>query len=95
MPPLASVYCLTVGGGALDGWPGLYYAVQRGIAESILSLVLIERYFAAAKGAGIFNAATFHLIGDASFPVFTVPEPGTAGLLAGIGALGLMRRRRK
>jgi hypothetical protein len=49
---------------------------------------------AAAKGAGVFGP-NFHLIGDATFPVFTVPEPGTAGLLAGLGALGLIRRRRR
>ena len=43
MPPLAFIYCLTVEGGILDGWPGLYYAVQRAVAETILSLVLIGR----------------------------------------------------
>jgi glycosyltransferase involved in cell wall biosynthesis len=47
MPPLAFLYCLTVAGGVLDGWPGLYYALQRSIAEAILSLVLIERRIAA------------------------------------------------
>jgi hypothetical protein len=43
MPPLAFVHCLTVGSGILDGWPGLYYALQRAIAEAVLSAVLIER----------------------------------------------------
>lgn len=43
MPLLAFVYCLTVGRGMFDGWPGWYYALQRGVAEAILSLVLIER----------------------------------------------------
>lgn len=43
MPPLAFVYCLTIGGGILDGWPGLYYAFQRAVAEAMLSLALIER----------------------------------------------------
>jgi glycosyltransferase involved in cell wall biosynthesis len=45
MPPLAFVYCLTVNRGVLDGWPGLYYALQRGVAEALLSLALIERMF--------------------------------------------------
>jgi len=48
MPPLAFVYCMTVAGGILDGWPGLYYAFQRAIAEAILSLALIERKVTAA-----------------------------------------------
>ena len=41
-PWLVPLYCLTVGRGALDGWPGLYYALQRGVAEAVLSLRLIE-----------------------------------------------------
>lgn len=43
MPPLAFVYCLTVRGGILDGWPGLYYALQRTAAEAMLSLMLMKR----------------------------------------------------
>jgi len=50
MPPLAFLYCLTVGGGILDGWPGLYYALQRSIAEAVLSLALIERKVTATLG---------------------------------------------
>jgi glycosyltransferase involved in cell wall biosynthesis len=46
MPPLAFIYCMTAAGGILDGWPGLYYALQRAIAEAVLSLALIERKFA-------------------------------------------------
>ena len=42
-PPLAPVYCLIVRGGIFDGWPGLHYALQRAVAEAILSLMLIER----------------------------------------------------
>lgn len=49
-PWLVPLYCLTVGRGALDGWQGLYYAIQRGVAEAILSLQLIE--LRARKGAG-------------------------------------------
>jgi glycosyltransferase involved in cell wall biosynthesis len=47
MPPAAFAYCLIVAGGLLDGWPGLYYAIQRGVAEAILSLALIESRIAA------------------------------------------------
>jgi glycosyltransferase involved in cell wall biosynthesis len=42
-PPLMFLRCLFVGGGILDGWPGLFYALQRGTAELILSLSLVER----------------------------------------------------
>lgn len=42
-PPLVFVRCLFVNGGILDGWPGLFYALQRAAAELILSLSLVER----------------------------------------------------
>ena len=42
-PWLAPMYYLIVQGGWKDGWPGMYYALQRLIAESLLSLALIER----------------------------------------------------
>ncbi len=41
-PWLVPLYCLTVGRGLLDGRAGLFYALQRGIAEAILSLRLIQ-----------------------------------------------------
>lgn len=41
-PWLVPLYCLTVGRGALDGWAGIYYALQRGVAETLLALKLIE-----------------------------------------------------
>jgi hypothetical protein len=41
-PWLVPIYCLTVGRGVLDGWEGLYYAAQRGVAEGILALRLLE-----------------------------------------------------
>jgi hypothetical protein len=41
-PWLVPLYCLTVGRGLLDGRAGLLYAVQRGLAETILSARLIE-----------------------------------------------------
>ncbi len=42
-PWLVPIYCLTVGKGFKDGWHGLYYAVQRGMAEAILALKMLER----------------------------------------------------
>ncbi len=42
-PWLVPLHSLTIGKGALDGWPGIYYALQRAVAESILSLRLLER----------------------------------------------------
>ena len=42
-PPLTFVYCLVFKLGILDGWPGFFYAMQRTVAELILSLKLIER----------------------------------------------------
>lgn len=41
-PWLVPLYCLTVGKGYKDGWYGLYYAMQRGVAEAILALKLLE-----------------------------------------------------
>lgn len=41
-PWLVPLYCLTLGRGLLDGWPGIFYALQRGVAETILSLKLLE-----------------------------------------------------
>lgn len=41
-PWLVPLYCLTVKRGAFDGWAGLYYALQRGVAEAVLALKLIE-----------------------------------------------------
>jgi glycosyltransferase involved in cell wall biosynthesis len=43
MPPLVFLHCMFVGRGILDGWPGLFYALQRAIAEAVLSLSLVER----------------------------------------------------
>ena len=41
-PWLVPLYCLIVKRGLLDGLPGWYYALQRGIAETVLALRLIE-----------------------------------------------------
>jgi glycosyltransferase involved in cell wall biosynthesis len=38
-------YCLLVRGNILDGRRGLFYALQRAVAESILSLYLVRRAF--------------------------------------------------
>ena len=42
-PLLVPLYCLSIRRGFFDGWPGLYYAMQRGIAEAILAIHLLER----------------------------------------------------
>jgi hypothetical protein len=42
-PPLALLWCLFVKRTILDGIPGIYYGVQRMVAESILSFHLIAR----------------------------------------------------
>lgn len=42
-PWLVPLYCLLVRGLLLDGRAGVYYALQRGIAESMLALKLLER----------------------------------------------------
>jgi hypothetical protein len=42
-PPVMFLYCLFVRGNILDGYHGLYYALQRTVAESILSLYLAMR----------------------------------------------------
>lgn len=41
-PLLVPVYTLLVKGLILEGWPGWYYALQRTVAELILSLRLVE-----------------------------------------------------
>ncbi|HKY29751.1 MAG TPA: glycosyltransferase family 2 protein [Pyrinomonadaceae bacterium] len=41
-PVAVLFYCLILRGGILDGWPGWYYAFQRLLAESMLSLYLID-----------------------------------------------------
>lgn len=43
MPIAALFYCLIGKGLILDGWPGLYYTLQRTVAETILTLLLIEK----------------------------------------------------
>ena len=42
-PPAMFLYCLIVRFGLLDGWAGLHYAFERTIAETMLSLYLINR----------------------------------------------------
>lgn len=41
-PFIVLAYCLILKGGIFDGWPGWYYALQRMLAEIVLSLRLIE-----------------------------------------------------
>lgn len=64
--PLAILfYCLILRGGILDGWPGWYYAFQRLLAESMLSLYLIDNDLKENFG---FRIAKFELrITDCGF----------------------------
>ena len=41
-PLIIFLYCLILKGGILDGWAGWYYALQRTLAEILLSIRLIE-----------------------------------------------------
>jgi glycosyltransferase involved in cell wall biosynthesis len=43
-PVVMLVYCLILRGGILDGRAGLFYALQRAVAESILSLYLLRAH---------------------------------------------------
>lgn len=42
-PFVMLLFCLFVRGNILDGWPGVFYALQRATAEAILSLFLLQR----------------------------------------------------
>jgi hypothetical protein len=42
-PPLTLLYCLLYKGLLFDGWPGIYYSLQRTYAELLLSLELLDR----------------------------------------------------
>ena len=42
-PPLTLIYCLIVKRLLLDGWPGIFYTLQRVFAELVLSLYLLDR----------------------------------------------------
>ena len=44
-PPAMFLFCLVVRGGILDGRAGLFYALQRTVAEAILSLYLLQVHF--------------------------------------------------
>jgi hypothetical protein len=44
-PGLTLIYCLIAKRLLLDGWRGIYYALQRTYAELLLSLVLLDRSF--------------------------------------------------
>lgn len=41
-PWLVPLHCLIVCKGMFDGWPGFYYALQRGVAEAILAIRLLD-----------------------------------------------------
>ena len=42
-PALTLLYCLFVKGLLLDGWRGIYYAIQRTFAELLLSLLVLDQ----------------------------------------------------
>jgi glycosyltransferase involved in cell wall biosynthesis len=48
-PIAVFVYTLLVKGCLLDGWRGWYYALQRALAETLLSLEIIERRLSSEK----------------------------------------------
>lgn len=41
-PAAVFFYCLVIRGGLLDGWAGVFYALQRTVAELVLSLHLLD-----------------------------------------------------
>jgi glycosyltransferase involved in cell wall biosynthesis len=49
-PVLTLLYCLFRKGLILDGWPGIYYTLQRVYAELLLSMKLLERKLRGASG---------------------------------------------
>lgn len=50
MPLIAPIYSLLFCGGIFDGWRGIYYALQRMLFESLLSMKMIERHAGRDKG---------------------------------------------
>ncbi len=48
-PLVMLFYCLVWKRGLLDGWPGIYYALQRTYAELLLALEVLERRLGRAK----------------------------------------------
>lgn len=55
-PWLVPLYCLTVGRGLLDGRAGIFYALQRGVAETILALKLLESHLRSRGAEGQVEA---------------------------------------
>jgi len=54
-PAAVFFYCL-IKGGVLDGWAGLYYAIQRSMAELLLSLYLLEHDLQLRKARPVESA---------------------------------------
>jgi glycosyltransferase involved in cell wall biosynthesis len=50
-PFLTLIYCLMCRGLLLDGWRGIFYAMQRSFAELVLSIVLLDRYLRRQSGS--------------------------------------------
>jgi len=51
-PPCVFVYLFFARGGFLDGWRGLYYAMQRSFAEMLLALELLDQRLRDGSGEG-------------------------------------------
>jgi len=51
VPPGVFFYSLFIRGGILDGWAGWFYALSRLVAESLISLGLLEHWFKQQTGA--------------------------------------------
>jgi glycosyltransferase involved in cell wall biosynthesis len=50
--PATFFYCLFLKGLVFDGWPGIYYTLQRVYAELLLSMKLLDRKLRGAPSAG-------------------------------------------
>lgn len=61
-PLLTLIYCLFVKRLVMDGWPGVYYSLQRTYAELLLSLKLVHARLAPRAGAP--KTETTALAGD-------------------------------
>ncbi len=57
-PPAMLCYCLFVRGGIFDGWAGLQYALERTVAELMLSLHLIRNRVRYAAATDAVQATT-------------------------------------
>jgi len=66
MPLVMFLYCLFVKGLILNGRTGIFYALQRLIAEASLALMVIEERLRAKEGLNAGTRPLSHSIGDES-----------------------------